>query len=135
MERKLEESYMLGFARVNKRESSVRNQLVRAGNRDYIYSDYTGHTHRSLLNDTLLLKATDCSPYLRKVRNKTRLTQSPGIRRLPRALFTHRNHAYSLYLYIIHLSMHPPVHYLPISNLSITYIVESIIQKKLRDKM
>lgn len=56
MERKLEESYMLGFARVNKRESSVRNQLVRAGNRDYIYSDYTGHTHRSLLNDTLLLK-------------------------------------------------------------------------------
>lgn len=48
------------FAKVSKEKSHIRNEMIRARNRLYIYCDYTGHTQRLCLNNTLLLKTTDC---------------------------------------------------------------------------
>ena len=98
-------------------------------NNNNLLWSYRAYFQRSLWNNTLLLKEVTINPYLRKEKKKTRLIQSIIVRSLC-TLFTHRNQAYSLYLYVIHPSIHPSIHYLLISALTVTYIVESYSKER-----
>ena len=94
-------------------------------NNNNLLWSYRAYFQRSLWNNTLLLKEVTIDPYLRKEEKKTKLIQNTIVRSLC-TLFTHRNQAYSLYLYIIH----PSIHSLSTYQCSHSYLYSGICYSK-----